>query len=55
MLYIIKGLYLSYKVHAYNKAIIAMTAARTKLKVKQVKCTASYEKYQAKLVKHSRG
>lgn len=55
MFYIIKGLYFNYKVRAYNKAIIAMTAARAKLKAKQAKCTASYEKYQAKLANHNKG
>lgn len=53
-MYILKGLYLEYKVKAYDKAIIGATKTREKLKAKQAKMTESYEKY-VKALKDHRG
>lgn len=47
MFYILKGLYFNYKLQAYNKAVIKLTADRIKLKAKQAKCTERYEYYLA--------
>lgn len=52
LVYVIKGLYLDYKVKAYEAKIKACTKARTKLKQRQRKASKKYEEYVAKREAH---
>lgn len=51
-MYVLKGLYLEYKVKAYEKSIRSLMKARDKLKERQAKMTKSYESYVIKLKEH---
>ena len=49
MLIILKSVYLNWKIYSTNKGIIALTNARSKIKAKQAKLTASCEKTKLQL------
>ena len=55
MWYILKGLYLNYKMLAYEKAITGCTVARTKIRAKQAKFSSRYEIYIKKVNEHKAG